>query len=292
MKIILSRKGVDSGRTSGMMASPILPCGCLCSIPIPHTSSTADYSDICFRRRSLLEVCRDLDKDWEHKKAHLDPDLRLDALRNRPKSWRPLFGQSGAAAGHLIKQDIKKDSLFLFFGWFRKTEINEEGQIRFSASDPQGKHVLFGWLQVEEVIDSIPLRSELRFANYHPHIQFFHEEKPNNRIFVAAKDDLGAGVFSKVKEDLILTDESQEKRSKWLLNEAFRSLQASRDLTYHGKEVRWPVSKLGVSLQSVSRGQEFVFDGSRHPAVERHVRKLIQREKLTGGPCENCWRQP
>jgi hypothetical protein len=47
MKIILSRKGIDSGAMSGKMASPILPCGCLCSIPIPYRCGIS-YSDVHF----------------------------------------------------------------------------------------------------------------------------------------------------------------------------------------------------------------------------------------------------
>src|ERR1017187_6593184 len=104
MKVCLSRKGLDSG--SGKMASPILPCGCLCSIPIPYARSDVRYSDIHFGSRTLQEIGLDLNPRNADEPAHLDPDLRHAALIHRPKAWRPAFGQSGAAARHLINQGM------------------------------------------------------------------------------------------------------------------------------------------------------------------------------------------
>lgn len=66
-------------------------------------------------------MVRELNPDWTNKLAHLDPDLRRDALPTRPNGWRPAFGQSGAAAGHLFNQEVGIGDLFMFFGWFRKT---------------------------------------------------------------------------------------------------------------------------------------------------------------------------
>src|SRR6185437_6970856 len=105
MRIILSRKGIDSGGLSGKIASPILPCGCLCSIPIPYTLGTP-YSDIYFGSRSIQQIIAELSPRWSSRIAHLDPDLRYEALRSRPSGWRPAFGQSGAAAGHLINKEV------------------------------------------------------------------------------------------------------------------------------------------------------------------------------------------
>jgi len=44
MKVILSRKGFDSG--TGGYPSPILPDGTLLSLPIPDATSDIKYSDI------------------------------------------------------------------------------------------------------------------------------------------------------------------------------------------------------------------------------------------------------
>jgi Nucleotide modification associated domain 3 len=79
MKVCVSRKGIDSGVQSGRMASPILPCGCLCSIPIPYAWGTP-YSGIWFGDRSVQQIVRELNPNWSYKTAHLDPDLRFDSL--------------------------------------------------------------------------------------------------------------------------------------------------------------------------------------------------------------------
>jgi Nucleotide modification associated domain 3 len=127
MKISLSRKDVDSGTNSGRMASPILPCGCLCSIPIPTGNPGVRYSDISFGKRTILELRRGLTSDNSDGNAHLDPDLRRESLNRRHKNWRAAFGQSGAAAGLLVNQGFTRGDLFIFFGWFRRTVVSGEG---------------------------------------------------------------------------------------------------------------------------------------------------------------------
>jgi hypothetical protein len=120
MKVILSRKGCDSGQKSGKMASPILPCGCLCSIPIPY-SSGVPYATIRFGTRTLPDICDGIRPYWKGL-AHLDPDLCFQSLATRPAGWRAAFGQSSAAQGHLKNQEVGEGDLFLFFGWFKRTE--------------------------------------------------------------------------------------------------------------------------------------------------------------------------
>ena len=98
MKIVISRKGVDSSERSDM-ASPILPCGCLCSIPIPSTQPEVRYADIKFGKHTLQQVCNELNPSWSsHEFAHLDPDLRSKALEKRPENWRPAFGRAQGSA--------------------------------------------------------------------------------------------------------------------------------------------------------------------------------------------------
>ena len=43
------------------------------------------------------------------------------------------------------------------------------------------------------------------------------------------------------------------------------SLFLERDLSYHGDEVRWKREGKRIGLQTVGRGQEFVFDGNGIP---------------------------
>lgn len=276
MKICLSRKGSDS--ESGKMASPILPCGCLCSIPIPYKKSDVRYSGIRFGARSLQNIRTELNPKSSDEPAHLDPDLRLDALVYRPKRWRPAFGQSGGAGGHLIKQDFRDGSLFVFFGWFRKTKVID-GELKFDPADSNGRHIVFGWLEVGEVVDKLPLRSDLSFLNDHPHVRFFRHEDDNNRIYVSSETGLKAGLFSTESESIVLTRDG-EPRSKWLFDEAFDTLipkHGIRELTYHGNKGRWKRAKGKIELQSVSRGQEFVFDGDRHPSAKDYFVKRIKK---------------
>ena len=260
------------------MASPILPCGCLCSIPIPYAKSDLRYSDIHLGARTLQDIRTELNPKSSDKPAHLDPDLRHGALVPRPRAWRPAFGQSGAAEGHLIKQGVSAGSLFIFFGWFRRTIISD-GKLKFDPADSNGRHMAFGWLDVGEVVDKLPLRSDLSFLNSHPHVRWFKHEGRRNRIYVSSETGLKAGLFLTESESIVLT-RCGGLRSQWLLDEVFESLIPKRgrsQLTYHTNEARWGREGEKVTLRSVSRGQEFVFDGDLHPRVKNY---FVTRVKM------------
>jgi hypothetical protein len=264
MKISLSRKGVDSGSHSGKMASPILPCGCLCSIPIPTGKTGVRYSDIRFGKRTLHELRRGLTSRWLDGNAHLDPDLRKESLNGRHKDWRAAFGQSGAAAGHLINQGFAQGDLFIFFGWFRKTVVSGEGILKFDSKDPHGRHIVYGWLEVGKIVDEPILPDELSFLKDHPHIKWFSKETKPNIVYVSSQTNLRAGLFSNESECVVLTQPG-ERRSMWSLAPEFESLHLKHGLTYHPNPKRWSRDGERFSLRAVSRGQEFVFDGDLHP---------------------------
>jgi hypothetical protein len=280
MKIILSRKGIDSGALSGKMASPILPCGCLCSVPIPYRCGIS-YSDVHFGSRTMRQIVTKLNPHWSNRLAHLDPDLRRDAVTSRLSGWRPAFGQSGAAAQHLINQGVGVGSLFVFFGWFRKT-IEQNGNLTFDPHDVHGRHIVFGWLEVGHVIESLPLPKGLTSLRNHPHVQFFDDEIRPNRIFVSSLSGLKAGTFQTEREGIVLT-RNGEKRSRWLLPVTFETLSLKRDLSYHANESRWDRVGDQIALQSVSRGQEFVLDGKRHPEIREYLVTRIR--SATAVPC-------
>ena len=115
MKIILSRKGFDSGY--GGYASPIMPDDRLLSLPIPLNDDVV-YSDLFvdndnsyFHLMSKLKSKIKSDKQsinlYEKSKCHLDPDLRESIFKKkRPKGWKPSFGQIGAAQTHLANQGV------------------------------------------------------------------------------------------------------------------------------------------------------------------------------------------
>src|SRR5262245_59263415 len=99
MKLILSRRGFDSA--SGAIPSPILPGGLLCSLPIP-SDERPRLREVFWQGRPLSEIVTEVanGRISPESGVHLDPDIRADA-RPRLPSWRPAFGQVGAAQTHL-----------------------------------------------------------------------------------------------------------------------------------------------------------------------------------------------
>lgn len=270
------------------MPSPILPCGCLCAIPIPYNKGGIPYSEIWFGDCTLQQICSELNSNWKGGPAHLDPDLRYDSLRQRPFGWRPAFGQSGASATHLNNQGVDEGDLFVFFGWFRKTELSDDGTLRFCSSDKHGRHVIFGWMQVGSVVKVGEGRFErdLEFLNEHAHVQFVKDRR--NQIYIGSESELGSGLFSSEREELVLTRPNCN-RSEWRLPSAFESVCRGEDMTHHNlkppKSSRWALKDGQISLTAASRGQEFVIDGAKHSAVVDHFSSLIKSAPEASTPC-------
>ena len=107
MKIILSRKGFDSG--FGGYPSPIFPDNTFCSLPIPpsNDSYSLNFSDIHINNKNLGDMVCDLSKGKipTYKGTHLDPDMQKDAVPRR-SGWLPAFGQVRAAQGHLANHSV------------------------------------------------------------------------------------------------------------------------------------------------------------------------------------------
>ncbi|WP_418420766.1 hypothetical protein [Alistipes indistinctus] len=254
MKLILSRKGFDS--SAGRMPSPILPDGTLLSLPIPTDADPEfTYGDLQYGQSSYQKIISQLKRTFKDGYCHLDPDLRPEAVA-RPAGWRPAFGQSGAALSHLNKYGVGAGDLFLFFGWFRQTEFDPSGKLRYVKGAPD-QHIIFGYLQVGEIIephkDPIPA-----WLGTHPHSAERRKDNPRNRIYVAAErlslggDLPGAGTLS-CRADRVLTRPGK-KRRYWNLPEIFRHTEIS----YHKPEA-WQADG---SFMSVARGQEFVVEAS------------------------------
>ena len=154
MKVILSRKGFDS--EYGRVPSPVLPDGRMISLPIPDRDAPTAYEAIRRDELTMADLVVDLGaKRGKPAKpiartdfAHLDPDLDPDAVSRR-SGWRPIFGQSGAALGHLTNEGVGVGDLFLFFGWFRPAEI-VAGHWRYVRGS-DSFHALWGWLLVGDI---------------------------------------------------------------------------------------------------------------------------------------------
>jgi len=130
MKVVFSRKGFDS--SNGGFASPIFPDGTLFSIPIPDKKTSVSYGDLNFHYKGepIQKILNDLTNEtinsgkirncdyFSNKfKCHLDPMF----IEN--KNFKGIvFGQEGGSASHLIKKNVQRGDIFLFFGWFKEVE--------------------------------------------------------------------------------------------------------------------------------------------------------------------------
>lgn len=280
MKIVLSRKGFDS--SAGGVASPILPDGTLLSLPIPDPNTDITYNEITGGGYPLGQIIDDLTRSviTAQDKAHLDPDIEFATYRRQP-GWRPLFGQDGAAQGHLNRSGIKQGDLFLFFGWFRHTQF-ENGHLRFCPGAPD-LHVLFGWFQIGSIYTGDKISSCLpSWSRYHPH----HGRSPtnNNTIYMSVEklslngrpvDLPGAGSFKRYRSELRLTAPGSSCRTDWQLPRWFYPGENKPPLSYHLRLSRWSLKGDHTRLRSVSRGQEFVLDTRYYPESIGWAQQLI-----------------
>jgi hypothetical protein len=271
MKIILSRKGFDS--SNGGMPSPILPDGRMLSLPIP--SSKGRRPEECrFGKQTYRDLIDQLrkpsKKNWDEiDTVHLDPDL-VKGTAPRVKGWRPSLGQTGPAASHLRDQGVGEGDLFLFFGWFRETEI-VDGELRYARHAPN-IHCIFGWLQVAEVFrveqgDGAP--PQQGWLKDHPHVEFSHKFDGGSDIYVASRDLQidgisggipGGGAFERYNKKLRLTAPEESRRSRWLLPDWFMNEDGGSKMTYNIDSENWFRGPEGAYLKSAAIGQEFVFD--------------------------------
>ena len=76
------------------------------------------------------------------------------------------------------------------------------GKLAFEPTDVHGRHIVYGWLEVGEVIDKLPLPHHLLFLEDHPHVRFFEKELPPNNIYVASQS--GLKVFLTESESVVL----------------------------------------------------------------------------------------
>jgi len=277
MRIILSRKGVDS--TAGGLASPILNRS-LVSLPIPDRDSQIAYADLTFGKVSLGKVVEDLSDGAvpSNRHVHLDPDI-LRSLYPRKPGWRPIFGQGQSAAeSHLKTYGVTAGDLFLFFGWFREAE-QKGGKYRYRPDAPD-LHVIYGWLQVGAVIPCTDRQlSDIPWARYHPHFRgrYGTAYVANDKLDLGGdtRDIPGGGQFAGYHECLRLTAPNSLSRRMWQLPEWFYPRNGCFPLTYHPKKASFRRSGKYTILESAGRGQEFVLDSRDYPKAVSWARRLI-----------------
>ncbi len=192
MKIILSRKGTDSG--AGGIPGIILPNNEIIPLPIPGSSGeTITYNDVKYNDDiSIGDLINELTKNLyigkdkipftKDIKCHMDPDLKASSYK-REDNWRGTIGQIGAAQTVLKNANVQKGDIFIFFGWFQKTYY-EGNKLKFCKGP--GFHMIYGWLEIDHIIytsiDNIP-----SWLQYHPHLIPDKIDDPNNCIYVGTK---------------------------------------------------------------------------------------------------------
>jgi hypothetical protein len=267
MKIILSRKGFDS--QYGGYPSPILPDGKMISFPIPVKNSDCTYDDLRFKDGlSYYDIIRQLGiKNIDRCTCcHADPDIYHN-VKNRKGGWKPAFGQVDAAEGHLRKQKVGSDDIFLFFGRFSKTQI-KNNKYGYYPDVKNQFHALFGYLQIGEIIRNNDFPSWLED---HPHANdSYLLNKPSNTIYIA-RDKLswdssypGASSFV-FSEDLRLTRRKTNNVTEWKLP---RNIFGDVRISYHPNPWR------GNYFKSASKGQEFVIQDNCK--VEEWAKEIIR----------------
>ncbi len=252
MKIILSRKGFDSGY--GGQPSPILPDGTAVSFPIPDGDGNCSYDELVFPNgKSYAEILAELSPCRAHaKRCHLDPDIRDGIRKNVPAGFTPGFGQVDAAQSHLENNGVGAGDLFLFFGWFRMTEYSGE-RLRYAKGAPD-LHVIYGYLQVGETLTG----EDVGRLPWHPHSDETHITSKNNTIYVPSdrlvidgKDTGLPGYGTLSYSDTTLLTAEGRSRTQWKYN----GIIGTVPVTYHSANN----NKDGY-FQSACKGQEFVFD--------------------------------
>lgn len=235
MRIIFSRKGFDSAAGGG--PSPIID-GRPISLPIPAgAASQTSYGALGLGEFAAQASRGKLGAD---DLCHHDP-MFLD-------NGTCLFGQCGAAQTHLERQGVGVGDVFLFFGLFRDV----------AAGEPH--HRIFGYLQVQDVVQLVEGASAGLRALGHPHALAMHHR--NDVIY------RGPGQTARRASDALrLTVPGGPvtlwKRPDWLKRGG---------LSYHDMADRW---LRGGRLKSVARGQEFVAEIGRRQAPRNWLKKIL-----------------
>ncbi len=184
--------------------------------------------------------------------CHLDPDLHAHLLHRSP-TWRPCFGQHGAAAAHLVNQGVQRGDVFLFFGTFRQTQRSKRGKLSFVTTSPK-RHIIFGFLEIDEILDLHQDLDRERAVSFgyeaHPHLT--NDYKGMNLLFTSTR----AGTFS-YHDRQVLTQPGSNK-SLWELPLCFSEVSISR----HTNPDRLRRHHDKLLLQTVGIGQDFVVSES------------------------------
>ena len=168
-KIIFSRKGFDS--SAGAVDSPVINNQFI-SLPIPEGGSSLFYHQLKLHGSGLdfFSIIRQLGAK-QFSECHMDPVLNPSVYGLDEKDgWSPAFGQDDIALIHLLKQNVKKGDIFLFFGRFKHANISGDS-IKYMKD--KEFHAIYGFMEIGEIIN---IKTQLTAAQKkiyknHPHVK-------------------------------------------------------------------------------------------------------------------------
>lgn len=238
MKIILSRKGFDS--KAGGVPNPILSDGTLLSFPIPAKNDNISYTDLFYDGVAYSDILAQLkpkDSKIGNWNCHLDPDIQENIKQIPDRHWTAAFGQCDASQSYLANKQVGIGDLFLFFGWFKQTEGDlHNGTLRYIKNAPD-LHVLYGYLQVGEIVTDKTILQEN--YSWHPHASQHFTCKQSNALYLPTKfltiekTKKGYGTFT-FSENKILTL-SGGTRATWKEIEALQPENINKNVKNSAK---------------------------------------------------------
>ena len=191
--------------------------------------------------------------------TYVSPDIR-DPVQSTFDEQPGLVLAGGAQEGHLRKQGVDKDDIFLFFGLFRRVE-EVSGRWQFVPRAPE-QHVLFGWLQVGAI------RRE-DGEDWQGGCYVARDELISNSTTTRR----GYGVFEYLDERLVLTEPGADP-SRWRLPLWFYPEPPKVPLTYHPPRL-WRRDAWHAYVQRRGPGQEFVLDLQHYPEAWSWVSQIV-----------------
>lgn len=281
MKVILSRKGLDSGvcDINNLLLTDKENKKHLIMLPIPENDSTHTYRTLKFSdNENLTSIIKEYFS--KSKKINLESNCHADPnIINCFSS--PIFlgslGQVDQAQSHLQNQNVAIGDLFIFFGAFSDGFIDDKNELQVNKNN--ARHIMFGYLQIGDIIHTYNLTNQERknYENKYPWLvnqphwtEKFYLNNKSNCIYVASEkfkntDLLGYGVFD-FNDELVLTKENQSCLTHWNLPKELKNL----NISYHTQN-----SYKDGYFKSACRGQEFVIENSA-PA-ENWAENLIKK---------------
>ena len=170
-------------------------------------------------------------------------------------------------ADNFIKQVFINSctDLFLFFSWFKETEINQ-GKLIYKRGAKE-LHVIYGYMQIGEIIERKADAPD--WLKDHPHIgDKKNRDEEKNAIFLPT-DNLsfmpnvnGCGLLN-YRKDRTLTKDGMS-RGKWDLPSFFKEV----NISHH------PAPWKDNYFQSAAIGQEFVLEAT--PKILEWVKQIIK----------------